>query len=112
MSTANTLQNAFAGLVAVFPTALASVVVDGATITGLRDGVERGGGLSLTGTDARSSGTVRVRSDLIRAMKIGEQITVDGNDVFVTADNTDAAGIIRHISYQNSRPNGIDLGPL
>jgi hypothetical protein len=112
MTTVSTLQSALAALHTVFPSAVVSVIVDGTTVAALRDEGQRSGELSMHGTDAQGSGMVRVRSDLIRALKIGEQITVDGTTVFVTGDNTDPAGVVRHVSYQASRPLGDDLGVM
>lgn len=112
MTTATILRNALSALHTVFPSAVATVGIDGVDVAGLIDGQNGGGNLTTGGTDAERTGSVRVRSDLIRALKIGESITVNGQRVYVTQDDTDPAGIVRNIGYSIHRPYTGDEVPL
>lgn len=88
------------------------MTVDGTDIVALRESSVNAGDLTGAGTDAYKTGTLRVKHSLLRALKIGETITVDGKPSIVTNDDKDPAGIVRRIQYTESRPHDITLGPI
>lgn len=83
-----------------------TVVANGRTASGIADTTRRTSDWSNDGQTGDTTSVVRCISDDIGAtlITLGQTITVDGNEVFVTAVRFDPLGVVASIEYTKQKP--------
>jgi len=86
------------------PEGTAAVVYRGETATGMRSTQMDDAALMAYGEQGASTGRVRIDASAMTEPGRGDTILVDGQECFVMATRTDAAGALLVIDYSEQRP--------